>query len=207
MSEIGFEFHSSTKWKAARAAFASLFVFAAISAMVIADEKPPEQLLSEKPAWFFADVLFLIFSLVLIAQLVRILQTKLVLEFSESAIIDRRLRRPRLIPYSLVEIFSPRPEEIFNVEPSLAEACAKLEVEEYISLSARLRPGREADPTDVTEDFVFFEKVSTPSFEMQEQIVSRLRAKIANFDNLVQDDGTGLGDDAGSDFNDETTNA
>ena len=156
---------------------------------------------------FFAAALFLMFSIVLTAQLIRVLQTRLVLEFSENAIVDRRNRKARSIPYSMVEIFSPRPEEIFIVEAPLAEARAQLNIEEYVSISARLRPGREDDNDATTEDFVFFEKVQTPSFEMQEKIVVRLHAKLKNFDNLVHDDGTGLGDDPGSDFNDENTNA
>ncbi len=191
---IGFEFHPSKKWQAARAVFASVFVFVAIVVMIFTEEKPAE-IFSQKPALFFAGVAFLVFSLILIAQLHRVLSTRFVLEFTEKAIIDRRKRRVREIPYSLVEIFSPEPQELFSQEVSIAEARAKLEMEEFISVSCRLRIGRLQDDQSVSDDFVFFEKVQTPDFEMQKRIVDLLRAKISRFEQLVQDDDIGFGDD------------
>jgi hypothetical protein len=182
---IGFEVHSSRKWQAARAVFASIFAFVAVMAMIFTAEKP-EQIFTEQPALLFAAFLFLVFSLVLTAQLYHVLTTRFVLEFTDDAIFDRRRRLVRVIPFSSIEIFSPSPEEIFSLEASLAEARARLGMEEYISINCRLSSD---------EDFIFFEMVQTPPFEMQKQIIARLRNKISRFEFLDQDDGSGFGDD------------
>ena len=163
--------------------------------MIAVDDIPPRDLFSIKPAWFLAAVLFLLFTLVLLQTLLRILQTRFVLEFTEDSLIDRRSRRRREIPYSLIEIFSPSPEELFNVESAFFEARAELDIEDFVTIACRLRPGRNADPDEVTGDFVFQEFVEIPSLEMQAKIVSRLRAKILRFDHLETDDGVGFGDD------------
>ncbi len=189
---IGFEVHPAKKWQAARAAFASLFTLLAIVVM-IGTEANPSVIFSDKLALLIAGLVFLVFTLILLAQLYYILSIRFVLEFTETAIIDRRRRRARKIPFTLVEIFSPEPQELFSPELAIAEARAKLDIEEYISISCRLRNGTSADGN--IDDFVFFERVRTPDFEMQKKIVDHLRSKISRFELLIHDDDIGFGDD------------
>lgn len=191
---IGFELHSSKKWQAARAAFVSVFAFVAICAITFSDVSESKSLLDilmQQPALGIAALLFLIFSIMLMAQLYRVLTTRLVLEFTDSAIVDRRRRRVQMIPYSAIDVFSPLPEELFPTAELAAKLRDELGLDEFVSISCRLRVRSATDD----EGFVFFEKVKTPAYEVQKQIIARLRDKISRFEDLVYDDGTGFGDD------------
>lgn len=194
---VGFRFHTEAKWKAARAFAVSAFILVATLAMFFSSQEPLSLIEKTKtqPALVFAILLFLFFTVLLGIQLFHILRTPLILEFSEDAIIDSSRLRRRRVPYSLVEIFSPVPEDLFRPDPRIATMRNELGIEEYVSVSCRLRDGRDGDDSEVTSDFVFFEKVETPSFEMQQKILERLRSKISHFDLLIQDDGSGFGDD------------
>ena len=190
---VGFGFHSSKKWQVARALFASVFVFAALSVVIFSEAKPIGETLEAHPAWFLAFGLFFIFSLVLMVQLLHTTRSEFVLSFDNDGIVDRRRLKTRVIPYSAIEIFSPDPEKLFREDPTIVEMRAKAGIEEFVTISCRLKPDSEAG---ATADFIFFEKVATPSFEMQQLIVARLRDKISTFDLLIYDAGEGFGDDS-----------
>lgn len=190
--EVGFGFHSSKKWQLARALFASVFVFFALSVVIFSEGKPVAETFEGHPAWFLAFGLFFIFSLILMIQLLHATRSEFVLSFGEDGLIDRRRLKPRFIPYSSIEIFSPDPEKIFRVDPAIAEVRAKVGIEDFVTISCRLKRDSEAG---AVADFVFFERVATPQYEMQQLIVARLREKIAKFDLLIYDDGEGFGDD------------
>ncbi len=191
--EVGFGFHSTKKWQLARALFASVFVFFALSVVIFSEGKPVQETFEAHPAWFLAFGLFFCFNLALLVQLLHATRSEFVLSFGEDGLIDRRRLKPRFIPYSAIEIFSPDPEKLFREEPSIAEMRAKAGIEDFVTISCRLKRDSDAGST---ADFIFFEKVATPTFEMQQLIVARLRDKIATFDLLIYDlDGSGLGDD------------
>lgn len=192
---IGFAVHPSKKWQAGRAVFVSVSAFVAILAMILTEDAPFWRVVRDKPAYGVAAVLFLFFSLILISKLQHILTVPLILEFTEKAIIDHRRAEARVIPYSLIEVFSPNPDELFSRDPKVIELRPKAGIEDFVRISCRLRMGRSGDKPSYTEDFVFVERIVIPDIETRQKILSRLREKISRFELLEQDDGTGFGDD------------
>lgn len=192
-SRLGFGFHSGTKWKAARAFFVSVFALGASCFVILSEPHTLIETLKLHPAWFFSGGIFLIFALLLGFQLWRVLNVPFVLEFTESGLVDRRYWRERFVPYEAIEIFSPLPETMFRPEPTVAELRAKLGLDDHLSVSCRIKSGHFSENDG---DFMFSERVASPSYDIQGEILRRLRAKISQFDLLVYD----LGDD-GDDTN------
>lgn len=173
-SGLGFEFHSSRRWQAGRDFAVSLSVFVVILTMILSDDIAMSQMWREKPAWLFAAAIFLIFSLSLGSQFIRIWRTRWVLEFTDQEMIDRRYRKARVIPFKKIEIFSPKPDSLFE---------ADLQLQDFVTISCRLY--------GADEDFVFFERIRPVARETQALIVDRLTSKIENFAQLFDD----MGDD------------
>lgn len=157
----------------------------AIGAMIVSESKPIAEVLREKPFLVFGLAVFLLFTMALSLQLQHVLSSHFLLEFGEKELVDRRNLRVRVVPYSEIEIFSPPPEELFNVHPTLAELRTKIGADEHISVACRLRGN--------VPDFMFFEKVAPIPYEAQQEIVRHLRVKIATFDHLVDDAGDDVG--------------
>ncbi|CAN5720716.1 hypothetical protein BH10BDE1_BH10BDE1_04280 [soil metagenome] len=183
-ARLGFGFHSSTKWKAARALSVSLFAMAATCFVILSEPHTLDETLKAHPAWFLSFAVFLLFAVVLGFQLARVATTPFILEFTDAAIVDRSSWRTRSVPYDAIEIFSPIPESIFKVEPSVAELRDKLGLETYLSVSCRLKAGHFSEKAG---DFMFFQRVAPTAFEQQGEIVKHLRSKISAFDVLIYD--------------------
>lgn len=177
MKPVGFAFPKSKLLQTILQVLVSTLVLVVLIVMIATEPQPVGVLLREKPAWFFAAVLFFIFQTISEFQLIHVLKAKHVLEFGERSMVDRRRLRPREIPYEAIEIFSPEPDRLVSTDPRMRD---------YIAVSARLR---DAHPAAAAGDFVFFEKVAPLDAVAKTEVIARLRASGITFGRLIDDQG------------------